>query len=56
MVVPGRTPSSVSTITGSPLRCGIETGDDLVGEAAFLDGGGGALVALRREARPALRG
>ena len=25
-VVPGRTPSSVSTMTGSPLRCGIETG------------------------------
>jgi len=24
--VPGRTPSSLSTMTGSPLRCGIETG------------------------------
>ena len=25
-VVPGRTPSSVSTMTGSPFRCGIDTG------------------------------
>ena len=49
VVVPGRTPSSVSTTTGSPLRCGIATGDDLVGEPAVLDRGRGALVALGRE-------
>ena len=49
VVVPGRTPSSVSTTTGSPLRCGIDDRRDLVGEAAFLLRGGRALVALRRE-------
>ena len=44
---PGRTPSSSTTMTGSPLRWGTGTGDDLVGEAPFLHRGGGALVALR---------
>ena len=43
-VVPGRTPSSCSTTIGSPLRCGQRHGDDLVGEAAVLDGVGGPLV------------
>ena len=48
-VVPGRTPSSVSKSSGSPLRCGISTAIDLVVEAPVLDRRGGALVALGRE-------
>ena len=33
-VVSARTPSSTLTTTGSPLRCGTSTFDDLVVEAA----------------------
>ena len=35
-VVSGRMPSSVVTTTGSPLRCGISTGDDLGVEDAGI--------------------
>ena len=39
----------VSTTTGSPLRCGISTGDDLRGEPAVRLRRGGLLLAAQRE-------
>ena len=55
-VVPGRTPSSVSTSIGSPLRWGTCTGDDLLGQPAVLDRRRRLLVAGRREGVLALPG
>jgi hypothetical protein len=43
-VVPGRTPSSVSTIDRLALALGDRHRDDLVGEPAVLDRVGGTLV------------
>ena len=48
-MVPGRTPSSVSNEERIALALRDLDRDDLVGEAAVLDGRGGALVALGRE-------
>ena len=47
-VVPGRTPSSSVTVTGSPLRCGTVTSTISSSNSPFLRGLGGPLVAERR--------
>ena len=49
VVVPGRTPSSAVDDDRVALALRDRDRRDLVGEAAFLLRGGGALVALRRE-------
>ena len=49
VVVSARMPSSVLNSSGSPLRCGMETGDDLVVEEAVLPGPRGELVAAGAE-------
>ena len=53
---PGRMPSSSVTSTGSPLRCGISTGDDLLGEARRPSARRRPSGGWRRRTRPAPRG